>query len=67
VKIDPPQLSSGAQAVGFPVIGSNGELESILILKPGSGYKTAPNVEIVPESPMAYGTGATATAEVSTQ
>jgi hypothetical protein len=66
VLIDKPQLSSGSQAVGIPVIGSNGELESILVLKPGSGYKTAPNVEIFPDPLWPYGTGATATAEVST-
>ncbi len=66
VVIDKPQLSSGSQAVGIPVIGSNGELESILILKPGSGYKTAPNVEIFPDPLWPDGTGATATAEVST-
>jgi len=66
VVIGKPQLSSGSQAVGFPYVNSSGELESILILKPGSGYKTAPNVEIFPNPFWPYGTGATATAEVST-
>jgi hypothetical protein len=65
VKIDPPQLASGTQAVGFPVIGSNGELERVLILKPGSGYYQAPKVEIVPNPLWTAGTGATATAVVS--
>ena len=66
VKIDKPQLSSGTQAVGFPFIDSNGELESIYILNPGSGYNTAPNVEIISNPLWPDGTGATATAEVST-
>ena len=65
VKIDPPQIASGTRAVGFPVIGSNGELERVLILKPGSGYYQAPKVEIVPNPLWTAGTGATATAVVS--
>ena len=65
VEIDKPRLSYGTRAVGFPIIGSNGEVESIHVLNPGSGYNTAPNVKIVSTLLWPYGTGATATAEVS--
>ncbi|MCF8128027.1 MAG: hypothetical protein K9N10_05905 [Deltaproteobacteria bacterium] len=64
VRIDPPQVSNGTRAVGFPVVGSSGELESVLVLNPGSGYNTPPHVEIIPH-PLTNGTGATATAVVS--
>ncbi len=66
VKIDPPQRSYGIQAVGIPIVSSDGELESIYISNPGSGYNTAPNVKIVSNPSWPHGTGATATAEVST-
>ncbi len=67
VVIDKPQLSSGTQAIGIPKIDSKtGKLDSIRVWNPGSGYKTAPNVEILPNFFWPYGTGATATAEVNT-
>lgn len=66
VEIDKPQLSSGTQAVGFPVIDSNGELQSVKVLNPGSGYTKAPDVKIVSNPLWPYGTGAEAAAEVST-
>lgn len=65
VKIDPPQRSNGSQAVGFPVVSSFGDLESVLILNPGSGYDQTPNVEIVPNPFWPEGTGAKAMAAVS--
>lgn len=64
VKIDPPP-GNGARSVGFPIISSNGKLEKVLLLKPGSGYVAAPNVEIISNPLWPVGTGATATAQVS--
>lgn len=64
VKIDAP-AGSGTQAVGLPIVNSSGELEKVLILKSGSGYKAAPNVEIVSNPLWPLGKGATATAAIS--
>ncbi len=63
VKIAPP-LAGGETAHGFPLIDSEGDLDGVLILSPGSGYDQAPKVEIVPNPLWTAGTGATATAEV---
>lgn len=65
VTIDPPKSSAGARAIGFPIVSSSGELESVLVLNPGSGYDQTPDVVISPNLIWPYGTGATATAVVS--
>lgn len=62
VVIGPPDISNGSQAVGFPIVNADGELESVQILDPGAGYYEAPSVEIVPNLLWPEGTGATATA-----